>query len=61
MKVVDKAAEVIATAERFRPQFTLLDIGMPGISGYKLARQIRASSWHLLGTDNSENTSARSS
>jgi CheY-like chemotaxis protein len=34
----------IALAERFRPAVALLDIGLPGMDGYELARQIRAHS-----------------
>jgi len=32
----------LETASRFLPQFTLCDIGLPGMSGYELARQLRA-------------------
>jgi two-component system, chemotaxis family, CheB/CheR fusion protein len=35
-------AEAIAVARTFRPQIVLLDIGMPGMSGYDVARQLRA-------------------
>src|SRR4030095_10224617 len=34
----------IAVAEGFRPAVALLDIGLPGMGGYELARQIRAHS-----------------
>lgn len=37
--------EALALAADFRPQLALLDIGMPGMNGYDLARQIRAASW----------------
>lgn len=36
-------AEALAMAAEFRPQAMLLDIGMPDISGYEVARQIRNS------------------
>jgi CheY-like chemotaxis protein len=37
--------EALALAADFRPQVALLDIGMPGMNGYDLARQIRAAAW----------------
>jgi CheY-like chemotaxis protein len=32
-------------AEEFHPQVALLDIGMPRLDGYELARRIRATAW----------------
>ena len=32
----------LAEAERFQPQLVLLDIGMPGMNGYEVARELRA-------------------
>jgi CheY-like chemotaxis protein/nitrogen-specific signal transduction histidine kinase len=34
--------DAIAKARTFRPQIVLLDIGMPGMSGYVVAKQLRA-------------------
>jgi PAS domain S-box-containing protein len=34
--------EALEMARKFRPQIVLLDIGMPGMSGYEVARQLRA-------------------
>ena len=31
----------LAALEEFSPRFAILDIGLPGMSGYELARQIR--------------------
>jgi signal transduction histidine kinase len=35
----------LEAAERFQPQLALLDIGMPYLDGYEVARRIRATSW----------------
>ena len=35
----------LAAAERYRPDTILLDIGMPGLSGYDVARQLRQQPW----------------
>ena len=35
--------EALATARDFRPEVVFLDIGMPGMNGYEVARQVRAS------------------
>lgn len=32
----------LAIAESFRPEVVFLDIGMPGMSGYEVARRLRA-------------------
>jgi len=32
-------------AENFRPQVVLLDIGLPGLNGYDVARHLRAQGW----------------
>jgi PAS domain S-box-containing protein len=34
-----------ALAERLHPHVLVLDIGMPGLNGYELARQVRAQPW----------------
>lgn len=37
--------EALALAQRDRPDALVLDIGMPGMSGYEVARQIRQEDW----------------
>lgn len=43
--VAADGGEALAQAERVRPDVVLLDIGMPGLTGYEVARRIRASDW----------------
>jgi len=40
--VAHDGAEALASAEKFRPDFAFLDIGMPMINGYDLARRLKA-------------------
>jgi len=37
-----RGGEVLATVESFRPTLVILDIGLPDVSGYELARMLRA-------------------
>ena len=37
--------EAIGVAENFRPNVVLLDIGLPKINGFEVARRIRGQSW----------------
>jgi signal transduction histidine kinase/CheY-like chemotaxis protein len=46
--VVETAADgeaAVATAERFRPEVVLLDIGMPKLNGYEVCRRLRQQPW----------------
>ncbi len=42
VRVMYDGAAAIATASEFRPDVVLLDIGLPGIDGYQVARALRA-------------------
>jgi CheY-like chemotaxis protein len=41
-RVVYRGAAALDALSSFRPQVILLDIGMPGMDGYEVARQVRA-------------------
>src|SRR4051794_39080839 len=41
VKVVHCGGEAIESAREFRPEFVLLDIGLPGMSGYEVASKLR--------------------
>jgi CheY-like chemotaxis protein len=42
VRTVYSGPQVLEAAPDFAPDVMLLDIGMPGMSGYELARQLRA-------------------
>ena len=41
MRTVHDGAMSLVAAREFRPQIVLLDIGLPGIRGYEIARAMR--------------------
>jgi CheY-like chemotaxis protein len=45
VEVVHDGVEALRRLEEFRPQFALIDIGMPKINGYEVARRARAEQW----------------
>jgi CheY-like chemotaxis protein len=42
VRVAHDGSEALQAARDFRPDILLLDIGLPGIDGYELARRLRA-------------------
>jgi CheY-like chemotaxis protein len=40
-RVAYSSAEALEAAQEFRPDVALLDIGLPGMDGYELARRLR--------------------
>ncbi len=49
VRTVFDGAEALEMAEVFRPDVALLDLGMPKVDGYEVARRLRAQPW-ALGT-----------
>ncbi|HEU5321155.1 MAG TPA: response regulator [Methylomirabilota bacterium] len=45
VRTVHDGRRAVEEAEAFRPDAALLDIGMPGLDGYEVARLIRATPW----------------
>jgi signal transduction histidine kinase/ActR/RegA family two-component response regulator len=45
VKLAHDGESALVLGAQFQPQVILLDIGLPGISGYDVARQVRSSSW----------------
>src|SRR6185437_10542105 len=45
VRTAGDGAQALETAAQFRPDILLLDIGMPKLNGYEVARQIRRQPW----------------
>jgi CheY-like chemotaxis protein len=45
ISVAHDGSDAVETAESFRPDVALLDIGMPKLNGYQVAQRIRAAPW----------------
>jgi CheY-like chemotaxis protein len=45
VRVVYDALQVVPMAETYRPELVLLDIGLPGMDGYKVAQRLRLEPW----------------
>ena len=45
VKMAHDGPSALAAAEAFRPEVMLLDIGLPGLSGYEVCRRLREAPW----------------
>jgi CheY-like chemotaxis protein len=45
VRTAGNGVQALETAEQFRPDIALLDIGMPQLNGYDVARQLRNQPW----------------
>ena len=45
VRVAHGGRAAVAIAQTFRPEVAILDIGMPDVDGYEVAREIRRQSW----------------
>ena len=47
VRVAHSGETALSLAQAFRPDTALLDIGMPDLSGYEVARQLRREPWGI--------------
>jgi CheY-like chemotaxis protein len=45
VRTASNGPDALAAGAELRPSVVLLDLGMPGMDGYQLARRMRAESW----------------
>ncbi len=45
VRTVHDGRQALVVAEAYRPDFVLLDIGLPGMDGYEVAKRLRAEPW----------------
>jgi CheY-like chemotaxis protein len=45
VQIAGNGMEALRVAAEFKPDVALLDLGMPGLSGFDVARRIRESPW----------------
>jgi CheY-like chemotaxis protein len=45
VRTVHDGGQSLAVAEMFQPELVLLDIGLPGMDGYEVARRLRLQPW----------------
>ena len=45
MRTAHDGPSAIEAARDYRPDFVLLDIGLPGMDGYEVARRLREDEW----------------
>lgn len=45
VRVAYSGTEALEEARKYRPEVTLLDLGMPGVDGYEVCRRMRAEPW----------------
>ena len=45
VRVAHGGRAAVAIAQTFRPEIAILDIGMPDLNGYEVARELRRQSW----------------
>jgi CheY-like chemotaxis protein len=45
VRVANTGASALELAEEMKPEVAIVDIGMPDMNGYEVAKRIRASAW----------------